>query len=281
MRYAKSLDKGCLLAALAGLILVFAVPAAAQYSIYDLGQSVATQDIQADGTNAVHLVWTSGGVLYYGRIVNNAITGKVEIGRGISTIYWRPYVSVRPDGSSVHVAWTTGGYGNKLMHSWKDSGGWHTETALTVTSTQQASQATCAADMDGQVHVMFVIWEPGKWSTVFYQRKLAGGQWEAKQMFAPQTPEYKLPMLFADSAGGVHATWCLIGGSGGDSYEAYYCYAASGGKLNYSTKVKIPKGPGCNVNGYGDLYVDHNGVVHRSIGGYSNTAKGMCIDHAK
>ncbi len=285
MSYATSLGRKGLLAAIVGLALVMVVPAAAQYRIYDLNESVNTQDIQADNTNAVHLVWRVGAKLYYGRIVNNAITGKTLIPNGgittINALYWRPYVSVRADGSSVHVAWTTGGYGNKLMHSWKDSGGWHTETALTVTSTQQVSQATCAADMNGLVHVMYVIWQPGQWSTVFYQRKLASGQWEAKQMFAPQTPEYKHPMLFADSNGGVHATWNLVGGSGADSFEAYYCYAASGGKLSYATKVKIPKLSGSNVNGYGDLYVDHNGVVHRSIGGYSNALHRMCIDDAR
>lgn len=285
MRYATSLGSGRLLAAIAGLILVFVVPAAAQYDIYDLGVGVSAQDIQADNTNAVHLVWTNAGVLYYGRIVNNAITGKVEIGRGINTIYWRPYVSVRPDGSSVHVAWTTGGsHGNTLVHSWKDNGGWHSETVLTVPSTQWVCQPTCAADMDGLVHVMFVIWNDvstNNWSTIFYMRKLASGQWEPKQMFTPQQPEYKHPMLFADSTGGVHATWDVIGQAGTDSFDAYYCFAPSGGKLDYSTMVKIPKRSDNNVSGYGDLYVDHNGVVHRSIGGYSNSVRRMCIDHAK
>jgi hypothetical protein len=266
------------------IIAFAAVPAAAQYAIYDLGLGVSTQDIQADNTNAVHLVWTNAGVLYYGRIVNNAITGKVKIGRGINTIYWRPYVSVRPDGSSVHVAWTTGGHGNMLMHSWKDSGGWHTEAVLAAPSTQWFCQPTCAADMNGLVHVMFVILNDvntNNWSTIFYMRKLATGQWEPKQMFTPRLPEYKHPMLFADSKGGVHATWDVIGRAGKDSFDAYYCYAPSGGKLSYSTMVKIPKKSGNNVSGYGDLYVDHNGVVHRSIGGYSNSVHRMCIDHAK
>jgi PKD repeat protein len=45
--------------------------------------------------------------------------------------------------------------------------------------------------------------------------------------------------------------------------------------------VKIPKGAGTDVNGYGDLYVDRNGVVHRSIGGWSNSQRKMCIDHAE
>src|SRR4030042_5881079 len=90
---------------------VIAVPAAAQFQIYDLGPQVivTTQDIQADNTNAVHLVWTNGGVLYYGRIVNNSMTGKVQVATGISTLFWRPSVSVRPDGRAVHLAWCQGG----------------------------------------------------------------------------------------------------------------------------------------------------------------------------
>src|SRR4030067_1442350 len=114
------------------ILSVMAIPAAAQYLIYDLGPdvTVVTQDIRADNTNAVHLVWTNKGVLYYGRIVNNAMTGKVQVATGVSTRFWRPYVSVPPDARSVHVAWCQGGgNGNKLMHSWRGSAGrWRTQT---------------------------------------------------------------------------------------------------------------------------------------------------------
>lgn len=265
--------------AVALLVLLVTVPAAAQYSIYDLGAPVGTHDIQADNNNTVHLVWTSGGFIYYGRIVNNAITGKVQIGSGLNTVYWRPYFSVTPDGSSVHVAWTTmGGHGNKLMHSWKDSVGWHTETVLTVPLTQWLSQPTCAADANGLVHVMYVIWNDtsNQWSTIFYQRKLANGSWEAKAMFTPQSPEYKHPMMFTDSTGRVHATWDVAGGT----FDAYYCTAPSGGKLSYANMIKIPKRSDNNVSGYGDIYVDRNGAVHRSVGGWSNAQRMMCIDHS-
>lgn len=279
MKNTTSLGRGRLAAAIFGLIIAFAVPAAAQYSIYDLGAPVATQDIQADNNNTVHLVWTSAGFLYYGRIVNNAIAGKVEIARGLNPIYWRPYFSVTPDGSSVHVAWaTTGAHGNKLMHTWKDSSGWHTETVLTVSLTQWLCQPTCAADANGLVHVMYVIWNDttNGWSTIFYQRKLANGVWEAKQMFTPQTPEYKHPMLFTDPTGRVHATWDIAAGT----FDAYYCTAPSGGKLSYANMIRIPKRSDNNVSGYGDIYADRNGVVHRSIGGWSNAQHKMCIDHS-
>ncbi len=262
-----------LFAAVAALAFLIAVPAAAQYDIYDLGAPVATQDIQADSTGTVHLVWSMAGFLYYGRIVNNAIVGKVEIGQGFNPIFWRPYLSVRPDGGSIHVAWTTtGGHGNELRHSWKDSGGWHSETVQTVPETQWLSQPACAVDSSGLVHMMYVIWNDtsNQWSTIFYQRKLTSGAWEAKQMFTPQSPEYKHPMLFTDSTGRIHATWDIAGRSGADSFDAYYCTAPSGGKLNYADAIKIPKRSDNNVSGYGDLYVDRHGVVHRSIGGYSN-----------
>ena len=266
------------------LLLGVAVPAAAQYYIYDLGYDVTTQDIQADSTNTVHIIWTVRSVLYYGNIVDNAITGIVQVARGVSTSFWRPYVSVSPDGSSVHIAWTTGGRGNKLMHSWKTTGAWSTETVLKVPKTQWLCQPTCAIDSSGIVHVMFVIWNnvnTDEWSTIFYVRKLVNGQWEPEQRFTPLRPEHKHPMLFVDSTGRVHATWDITGSSGADSYDAYYCSTRSGGTLAYANSVKLPKSADCSVNGYGDLYVDRNGVVHRSIGSWSSAVRKMCIDHTK
>jgi len=265
-------------------LLSVAVPARTQYEIYDLGYNVTTQDIQTDNRNNVHIVWTERSAIYYGKIVNNAITGRVQVATGINTIFWRPYVSVEPDGSSVQIAWTTEGMGNSLKHSWKTNGGWETETVHQAPSSQWLSQATCAIDSSGVLHVMYCVWNnvsTDEWSTIFYVRKLANGNWEKEQRFAPLTPEHKHPMLFVDSTGRVHATWDISGRLGSDSYDAYYCTAQSGGKLAYTTAVRLPKMADCDVNGYGDLYVDHDGVVHRSIGGWSNALQKMCIDHTR
>jgi PKD repeat protein len=266
------------------LLLGWAVPAGAQFDIHDLGYTVTTQDIQADLNNTVHIVWTSGSVLYYGKIIGNAISGTVEVATGVDTLYWRPYFSVQPNGESVHIAWTSTGMGNKLMHSWKTSGQWATETVMTAPGSQWLSQPTCAIDSSGILHVMFAVWNnvpSDEWATIFYTRKLASGKWEEKARFAPQSPEYKNPMLFVDSGGRVHATWAMVGNSGSDSYDAYYCSTPSGGQLSYGNMVRLPKAADCNVNGYGDLYVDRNGVVHRSIGCWSNARQKMCIDHTQ
>jgi predicted DNA-binding WGR domain protein len=270
------------------ILSVMAIPAAAQYLIYDLGPdvTVVTQDIRADNTNTVHLVWTNKGVLYYGRIVNNAMTGKVQVATGVSTRFWRPYVSVRPDGKSVNVAWCQGGgNGNKLMHSWRDSTGrWRTQTVYQASSTKQLSMPACAVDGAGQVHVLFGVFNNVKndmWFTIYYKKRAAGGAWGALQAFAPKFPEHTFPMMFTDSTGRVHATWCIVGKMGADKNDAYYCTAPSGGKLSYASKVKIPKGPELTLNGFGEIYVDRNGVVHRSIGGWSGPLQKMCIDHSK
>lgn len=262
---------------------VIAIPAAAQYQVYDLGLYASTKDIQADNTGAVHLVWTEDDVLYYGRIFNNALTGQVEVARGVSNYFWRPYVSVRPDGSSVHIAWCTDGYGNTVMHSWRDSAGvWRTEPVYQVPSNQNIAMPSCAVDGAGQVHVLFGIWDNvGQWYTLFTMRRLAGGQWGGLESFAPYYPEHTFPMMFTDSRGNVHATWCIVGCMGADCDDVYYCTAPSGGKLDYSSRVKIPKGPGSELNGFGDLYVDRNGVVHRAIGVWSWTKQKMRIDHTK
>jgi muconolactone delta-isomerase len=266
------------------LLLSFALPMPAQYKIYDLGVSSWTQDLTADAANRVHITWTNYGVLYYGEIVNNALSGVVQVARGVNTVYWRPYISVQPDGSSVHIAWTTAGMGNMLMHSWRTSGEWKTETILSVPDSQWLCQPTCAIDSSGVTHVMFVIWNDvrtSQWSTIFYMRKLANGTWEDKVQFAPKSPEYKHPGLFVDVLGQVHASWTILGRSGSDSYDAYYGMAPSGGKLYFDTGVKLPKAEDCNVNSYGDLYVDRYGNVHRSIGGWSNAEQKMCIDHTR
>jgi hypothetical protein len=79
----------------------------------------------------------------------------------------------------------------------------------------------------------------------------------------------------------VHATWDISGRVGEDAYDAYYCTAPSGGKLAYESKIRLPKAEDTDVNGYGDVYVDRYGVVHRSIGGWSNAEQKMCIDHTR
>jgi len=101
------------------------------------------------------------------------------------------------------------------------------------------------------------------------------------QSFAPKTPEHTFPMMFTDSTGRVHATWCIVGRMGADRNDAYYCTVASGGTLKYASKVKLPKGPGLTLNGFGEIYVDSNGTVHRSIAGWSGALEKLCIDHTK
>ncbi|TRZ87340.1 hypothetical protein D4R89_09820 [bacterium] len=220
------------------------------------------------------------GLLYYGQIVNHAITGKVEVTPGLSTVFWRPYLSVRPDGSSAHVLWNQGG--QTLNHSWRDSSGWHTETAQTFQTTQQISQTTCAVDGTGIVHAMFAIWNKSSGSNaIYYKRRLASGQWEATQPFTAGTPEHKFPVMVNDSQGRVHATWCVVGALSGNSYDALCSSADAGGTLLGATAYKIPKGSSVSFNSYGDLYVDSNGVMHRAIGGWSNALAKMCIDHSE
>jgi hypothetical protein len=265
---------------------LMAVPAAARYQIYDLGFNVTTQDIQADNTNTVHLVWVDRGILYYGQIVNNTLTGKVKVATKVSTRFWRPYLSVRPDGKAVHTVWCLGGgKGNKVMHSWRDAvGRWRTQTIYRATSSKQASMPSCAVDAKGQVHVLFGIYNDvasNRYYTLFYKKRSAGGAWGRLKSFAPKRPEHTFPMMFTDSSGDVHATWCVVGLFDGSRNNNYYCTAPSGGTLSFASRVALPKGPGVTLNGYGEIYVDRNGVVHRSIGGWSGALKKMCIDHTK
>ncbi len=281
MRYATSLGRTSLFAAAAALVFSLAVPAAAQYNIYDLGENVTTHDIRTDNSGGVHVVWTVSGHLYYGRIVNHAITGKVEVTSGLSTTFWRPYLSVRPDGSSAHVLWNNAG-GQTLSHSWRDGSGWRTETVQTAQTNQWISQATCAVDGTGMVHAMFAIWNKNTGSNaLYYKRRLASGKWEATQAFTAGVPEHKFPVIINDSQGRIYATWCIVGTLGGYAWDAMCTSAASGGTLMGGTIFRAPKGPNVSFNSYGDMYVDDNGVWHRAMGGWSNALQKMCIDHSK
>lgn len=283
MSYATSPSRGRWLAAIAGLILAFSVPLAAQYKIYDLGENVTTHDIRTDNSGGVHVVWTLGGHLYYGRIVNHAITGKVEVASGLATMFWRPYLSVRPDGSSVHVLWNNNNtLGQTLSHSWRDSSGWHTQTVQTFPASQWVSQATCAVDGTGMVHAMFAVWnKTAGTNALYYKRRLASGQWEATQAFTSGVPEHKFPVIINDSQGRIYATWCIVGTLGGYAWDAMCTSAASGGTLMGGTIYRAPKGPNVSFNSYGDMYVDDNGVWHRAMAGWSNALQKMCIDHSK
>jgi hypothetical protein len=281
MRTQTPFGRTSLFAAAAVLIFAIAVPAGAQYNIYDLGEDVTTHDIRTDNNGTVHVVWTLGGILYYGRIVNHAITGKVEVTRGLTTTFWRPYLSVRPDGSSAHVLWTNAA-GLILNHSWRDSSGWRTETVQTVPTNQWMSQATCAVDGTGMVHALFATWNKSTGtSALYYKRRLASGQWEATQAFTAGVPEHKFPVIINDSQGRIYATWCIVGTLGGYAWDAMCTSAASGGTLMGGTIYRAPKGLNVSFNSYGDMYVDDNGVWHRAMGGWSNALQKMSIDHSK
>jgi len=275
---------GCrsILTALA-VLFAFAVPASAQYYIYDLGFQVTTQDIQADNTGTVHLIWTNRGILNYGKIVNNALAENVQVAARVSTRFWRPYLSVSPDGTAVHIVWCQGG--SQLVYTWRDgAGNWRNETVYRAPSSRQVSMPACAVDGVGQVHVLFGVYSKVKrkqWFTLFYKIRGINGRWGRLLAFAPKHPEHTFPMMFTDFTGGVHATWCIVGGMGEDRNDAYYCTAPIGGRLDYSARVKIPKGPELSLNGYGEVYVDRNGVVHRSIGGWNSSLHKLCIDHTK
>jgi hypothetical protein len=278
MRTQTPFGRTSLFAAAAVLIFAIAVPAGAQYNIYDLGEDVTTHDIRTDNNGTVHVVWTLGGILYYGRIVNHAITGKVEVTRGLTTTFWRPYLSVRPDGSSAHVLWTNAA-GLILNHSWRDSSGWRTETVQTVPTNQWMSQATCAVDGTGMVHALFATWNKSTGTNaLYYKRRLASGQWEATQAFTAGVPEHKFPVIINDSQGRIYATWCIVGTLGGYAWDAMCTSAASGGTLMGGTIYRAPKGLNVSFNSYGDMYVDDNGVWHRAMGGWSNALQKMSID---
>ena len=250
------------------------------YAVYPLTIYGEHADLAADNSNNLHIIWLRYGTLYYGRIVNNAVTGTQTVPgtTNLVAVHWSwPHIAKSPSGDTVHVLWV-GGDHKKLFHSWRNSSGtWTTETVRTSTY-NQFYWPVCSVDAAGNVHAVYGN-SPGDGNCdIFYTIKNVAGSWSTPVEISggdthlnTTNPDFNENDMFSDPNGGIHVKWSLI-----NTRYLRYRYCASGGSLASSPTEYIVDNSAISV-GPGDIYVENNGTVHLGFNAYNGNVN---IDHS-
>ena len=249
----------------------------ALYPLYIYGEHA---DLASDNNNNLHVIWLRYGTMYYGRIINNAISGTQTVPSTTNAVAvpWSwPHIAVSLSGDTVHVLWVGGNHRN-LFHSWRNSSGtWTTETVRT-SSYGQFFWPVCAIDAVGNVHAIYGN-SPGDGNCdVFYTIKSVAGSWSTPVEISggdthlnTTNPDFSEYDMFSDSNGGIHAKWSLI-----NTRYMRYRYCASNGSLaSASTEYMLDNG--ATSIGPGDLHVEKSGIVHMGFNAYNGNVN---MDHS-
>jgi len=256
------------------LLLHTAVAHGQDWTITGLGIFGRTQDIAADASDGVHILWSDRSSAYYGMIEGSSLAFSETIpDSGDVTIrFTRPRLAVSADGSSVHTAWVTPDpTSDTMVHAWRDEGGaWHTEVVWARTGTEHLAQPSICALPDGSVHIIAQRWTEGvSPSPIVYYAKPAGGPWEEAMEISPSDDgELRDTAMFADAGGGIHAAWKAANRPG------TYRFKPFGGP--FDPAVEIPRRDGVQTVSFGDLFVDAGGVVHHAFATYT----ALTVDYA-
>ena len=249
----------------------------ASYPLYIYGEHA---DIASDNNNNLHVIWLRYGTMYYGRIVNNAVTGQQTVPdtEGWVAIPWSwPHIAVSPTGATVHVCWV-GPDHRSLFHSWRNTAGvWTTETVLTATYSK-FYWPVCAIDAAENLHLIYGN-NPGNGNCdVYYAKKTAAGSWSSLAEISggdahlnTTDPDFSELEMFSDVNGGIHARWSLI-----STKYMRYRYCASNGSLASSVTEYVVDNSAMSI-GPGDLHVEKSGVVHMAINAYNGYVN---MDHS-
>jgi len=237
-------------------------------------------DLLADGSGNLHILWSQGGSIYYGRVVYSSssgqyrITGKQYTNVNITTDrvkrwFAQPRAAVRRDGQTVHFVW-----GDTLKHAWRNPQGvWSKETVRTISGVQICRAPSVVVEDNETVHVLYGYYNGSNGSDpthLIYQRKPAGGSWSGYMEFDVagynQGAEWRNPVMTLDFRGGIHATWSnQIFWATADGGAARYRYAAAGARLEAASTLIVPRASGVVMNGVGNIFVDPFGKVHRTL----------------
>ncbi|MEN8152375.1 MAG: Ser-Thr-rich GPI-anchored membrane family protein [Acidobacteriota bacterium] len=251
--------------------IIFVFSFVSGQTIYDLGVAGTNYDIGRDNNGNVHLVWvnsTNFKRLYYGKIVNNAITGMetIDLTNKIHVRFTRPRMAVQPNGSTVHVTFISPGPGKYLVHLWRNSSGVWSEDIVWTYNPNVPNAANpyymafpaIGCDASGNVHLIAQRWYGEVQNYVAYWRK-SGGTWSSYvRIEALTSVPWRDLSMFTDSSGGVHATWKT-----GQLIYGRYRYAANGASLANSTTINIPKATDAgNMVSFGDTFATDNGDAH-------------------
>ncbi len=216
-------------------------------------------DIESDMNNTVHIFWIRLGKEYYGQIKDNKIINKEEIpGLGyVSSNKFRPRISVKPDGSEVHLAYTQKDIDpNEIKHAYRDSSGnWHVKTAYKADSGRLVQYPACAVDGDGVVHIVFIRYsKTSSTIPVLYIRKAPDGNYVKKEPLSPKALKNIWPDIYSDKKGNVHCVWSVA------KNTLHYRYAEAGGDLSLSSTIDLPVKE--QKNKQPDIFVDEEENIH-------------------
>jgi hypothetical protein len=270
------------------LAIVFVLPAQTftSYALRDSGGNLLNPglsddyDLLVDGNGNLHILWSEGGYIYYGRVIYNATSGQFRVSGkeytgvnyyqdGVSSWFTQPRAAVRRDGQTVHIVW-----GQTLKHAWRNPQGvWSKETVRSVSGNQVCRSPSVLVDDSETVHILYGYYDGSNGydpTHLIYQRKLAGSSWsgymEIDYAGYLQGAEWRNPVMALDAQGGIHATWSnqiywmtAYGGA------ARYRYAPAGTGLEAATTVVIPRASGVLMSGVGNIIVDPSGKVHRTV----------------
>lgn len=227
-----------------------------------LGVVADRQDLVADSTGRLHLIRSVRRTLYAGRIEDWAVVGEVEVPADeLSGWAARPLAAVTPDGTRLHVVWVGPDFARatRLHHAERDPAGvWSQEVVLDGGSSFYAEPAI-AAGGDGRVHIVAQHWADGSASepTVYTWRD-AAGSWSEPVVLSPPDGAHRDISAATGPDGSVHAAYAGL-------RTAYSRHAARGALLSDGPQLEVPARATGVRSYYGDLFVEPDGTVHRSL----------------
>ncbi len=240
------------------LILVFLFVSVPAQEIVDLGIEASFYEMQADANNVIHVFWMKGLSPFYGKLKNNEIIDQEPIpGMGyIAVNKFRPKISVMPDGSQIHIAYSDRDIAaNKILHTYKDSTGWHNKTAYVGDFSRLIQYPSMAIDGQGVAHFVFNRYAKGSnLIPTMYVRRAPGGEYVQMDYLSPKELRSIWPEVYNDKDGNIHAVWS------NNKYSLHYRYATAGGDLSQSPTIDIPR-----INYYNkqaDMFVDQENNIH-------------------
>ena len=246
-----------------GILLMFGLSAALiGQSVHPLGiYANSSWDIATDNNDNVYIMWCNNSTIYFGKIVNYAVTGQqTAVTDAVTGALGFPQLSVRPDGQTISIVYATQSNGSRnLKHAWRDSTGtWYNENIAPYYNNGYWYPAG-AVGSDGTVHALY-----SADYHIYYTYKKVGAGWVTPIRFTSSSSEYGRCHMMADPNGGIHCNW--------DQFSLYlsYRYAAAGHTLDESATEYI-YGPSFITQsaGTGDISVTASGTVHQVMGVYT------------